>query len=150
MNSETALEVFRLFDMSNKTEDQIVSMVASTLYDLETCRVGISLLKSEKNILKIMEQSFYDEETCVAALKALKLENWNENKILVFIYSIPESNNQNTVKKLSIPYFKLDEKKEYQILNLLKKVQYDYFFRTACIKALNLEQKTENLMLCAN
>jgi hypothetical protein len=143
MNSSTALEVFSLFNMSDKTDDQIMNILASTLYDVEVCRVGVSLLKSENNILKLMEQSFYDEETCTIALKVLKLEGWSENKILAFLDNLPEGNQRNTVKKLSIPYFKLEEKKEYQILNLLKKVKYDYYFRGPCVKALKLLEKTD-------
>ncbi|MFZ2310932.1 MAG: hypothetical protein WAW11_05315 [Patescibacteria group bacterium] len=129
--------------MSDKTDDQIMNILASTLYDVEACRVGVSLLNLEKNILKLMEQSFYDAETCSAALKVLKLESRDENKILAFIYSIPEGNNRDTIKKLSIPYFKLNKKKEYQIINLLKKVKYDYYFREPCVKALNLDKKTD-------
>lgn len=143
MDSKTALDVFRLFNVSDKTDDQIMAITASALYIAEVCRMAVPLLKSEKNILRLMRESFYDEETCAAALKALKLEDWTENKILTFLNSLPEGNNRDTVKKLSIPYFKLNKKKEYQIINLLKKVKYDYYFRAACIKALNLEKKND-------
>jgi hypothetical protein len=143
MNSKTALEVFRLFKMSDKTEEQVVAIIASTLYQKEACRVGMPFLKLEKNILKLMRESFYDEETCAAALKALKMESWTENKILAFLNNLPEGNNRDTVKKLSLSYFKLEEKKEYQIINLLKKVKNDYCFRDPCVKALKLSEKTD-------
>lgn len=144
MDSKTALEIFRLFNMSDKTDDQIMAIVSNTHYAKEACRAAAPFLKTENNILKLMDWSFYDEETCIAALKALKLEEWTENKILDFIYKIPEGNNRNTVKKISVSYFKLKEKKEYQIINLFKKVKYDAYFRDACIKALNLPDKTDD------
>lgn len=143
MNSRTAVEVFRLFNMSEKTENQIMSIIKSTQYEPSACEAGVPLLFLEKNILEVMEKSFYAGGVCKVALKRLKMQEWSENKILSFIDQLETSTARDTLKKISIPYFKLKQKKEYQILNLLKKVKHDYYFRKACIEALNLKSKTD-------
>lgn len=143
MDWKTALDIFRLVNMGDKNDDQIMTILSSADYAKGACQSGVSLLKSDENVLKIMSRSFYDEETCIAALKVLKLENLTENKLLVFIDNFPAGNSRDTIKKLSIPYFKLKEKKEHQIINLLKKVRYDFYFKGPLIEALKLSKKDD-------
>ena len=137
MDKKVVRGIFELFNMSTKTEQQIVDIMKADHNSKEVCTLGVSFLKSEEEILKVMGSTYYDEKVCEAAIKALHLENKTENEILTFISKVEANGNQKgSVIRPCIPYLKLDELREFQILNLLRKTKYEYYIRTACIEAL--------------
>jgi len=147
MESKTAQEIFRLFDLSKKTEDQILAIIQASHYSPEVCCLGISFLKNESNILMIMEKTSYNPKVCAVGVKALKLGSKTENQILTLLEEINAGDTQECVRKLCIPYFKLKQKKEYEILNLLKKTKWNYFIKKAAIEALKVENKTDEQLV---
>ncbi|MEI6835927.1 MAG: hypothetical protein WCK59_03765 [Candidatus Falkowbacteria bacterium] len=147
MNGKVAYDIFRLFDMSEKNEGQIMDIMIKSQYAKEACALGITLLKAENNIFNIMKKTGYYKDVCQAGLKTLKMGEKTENQILAITNRVKEDDREETIKKLCIPYLKLEKKKEYQILNLLQKTNYDYTLREALITALKLESKTDEQLL---
>jgi len=143
MNEETLKGLFTLFHLNEKSDEQIMKIMKARHNTKEACTLGISFLKSEDNILATMQDAFFEDCVCEAGIKALHLENKSENEILAFVEKAMTGNDsqKSVVKKLCIPYFKLDKKKEYQIFNLLKKTKYEYWIRKASVEVLEKRVK---------
>lgn len=147
MKSDTIEEIFRLFDMNAKTEKQVMALIKESGFrNTKLCQTAIPYLRSEDNILKVMSSTFFDEEVCKVGLKTLITKDWSDNKILAFLKKV-ENDRDSRVKRLSIPYFKLKGKKEYEIINLLRKTEYDFYFLKPCIDALGINKKNDDQLI---
>lgn len=147
MKSDTILEIFRLFNMKNKTEQQIMALIKESGYhNKDLCKLAITLLKSEENIMTVIYHTCYDEGVCQAGIKTLIKKNWTDNQILAFLKRVRD-NSDSIITKLCIPYFKLNDKKEYELINLLRKVDYTFYFLQPCLKALDIDKKNDKQLI---
>jgi hypothetical protein len=145
MYAETAQEIFQLFDMTEKTDAQIIAILGSTRYDKDACAAGISFIKDKNKIFFILDKTNYADSVCDTGIKALHLEGFSENELLDLIESTKKiSHNPHYFIKLCNSYFKMEDKTELQIVNLLKKTSYDYELVLMSVKTLTKKSKKMN------
>ncbi len=145
MYSETAQEFFKSFDMTEKTDAQIIAILGSTRYDKDACAAGISFIKDKDKVFSILDKTNYANSVCDASMKALHLEKLSENELLDLIEATKKTvHNCHYFVSLCNSYFKMENKTELQIVNLLKKTNYAYDLVLMSVKTLTKKSKKMN------